>query len=625
MSSNSKSERNRRPAQGVLDTDIKNNSSSFQNTLSQKDPSLKSNDANSNNQSDFSNLNNSDLLSISKTDSSLSNNSFEKIKNVKPDTSNVLVSFSNISETDRVNVTNLSSSIVCTKDNKESALTPSTLCNYYQHSNSNTPCSHCSQDEVNIGTNIKQTNLNVIYSNLNNNSSINGSSKSKKTPIKYTKSQLNKNEDNNINNIEKKNLINLFNESNGKNNDIFSNLEIKEEIANSIHYDSVNKNKVVNVNRNKQSETFKVENITNLEFVNQTSNNMQFEVRNCSNFSFDITKQYISTLNNNNESNHSLNVNDTSKHIEYISPKFSNGFQLTPSSNASTKEKTTKNNSKETKHNKYISSFSLLTNKIVKSSSTNKLTKHKQSASYSKSKSKEKESLKNQTMNSKISSILGNHIFLKLKPRSVSKKMNNKTISVEKNNNSGHNSNKKKNTSNTINFIHNLKPLSFLKGNNDEQKINFKALIKIKSKYSPSPSNKNGRNSKPKTNNNSVLRKKKIINASPKSNNTNLNVTSHMNNSLYSEYNTTKGIINTNPNNVSAGNSICGNNTTVKRPLKVIQNFSNYKRKSELMNSSKRSIKEKKCGQIVKNKHVISKKINKIGGDKDSNSNLDEY
>ena len=57
MSSNSKSERNRRPAQGVLDTDIKNNSSSFQNTLSQKDPSLKSNDANSNNQSDFSNLN----------------------------------------------------------------------------------------------------------------------------------------------------------------------------------------------------------------------------------------------------------------------------------------------------------------------------------------------------------------------------------------------------------------------------------------------------------------------------------------------------------------------------------------------------------------------------------------
>ena len=36
---------------------------------------------------------------------------------------------------------------------------------------------------------------------------------------------------------------------------------IKEEIANSIHYDSVNKNKVVNVNRNKQSETFKVENI----------------------------------------------------------------------------------------------------------------------------------------------------------------------------------------------------------------------------------------------------------------------------------------------------------------------------------------------------------------------------
>ena len=122
-----------------------------------------------------------------------------------------------------------------------------------------------------------------------------------------------------------------------------------------------------------------------------------------------------------------------------------------------------------------------------------------------------------------------------------------------------------------------------------------------------------------------MLRKKKIINASPKSNNTNLNVTSHMNNSLYSEYNTTKGNINTNPNNVSAGNSICGNNTTVKRPLKVIQNFSNYKRKSELMNSSKRSIKEKKCGQIVKNKHVISKKINKIGGDKDSNYNLDEY
>ena len=84
----------------------------------------------------------------------------------------------------------------------------------------------------------------------------------------------------------------------------------------------------------------------------------------------------------------------------------------------------------------------------------------------------------------------------------LKKIINNKKINVQKNNNSGYNSNKKKNTSNTINFIHNLKPLSFLKGNNDEQKINFKALIKIKSKYSPSPSNKNGRNSKPKTNNN---------------------------------------------------------------------------------------------------------------------------
>lgn len=663
MSSNFKIETNLPPQNLNSDLDNKNQNLQIQlclNNGSQKEPSIKSQENQSVNQSDYSNLNNSDILSISKTDSSLSASSFQIMKNQqdnKDETSNLLISFSNISEADprlttsknntstinnnnNVDNSNLSSSIVCkNKDNKDSSLTPS-VCNYYLHSNNNTPCSHCSNDEVNIGSNIKikQCNLNVIYNNLNNtnnnSSGITGSSKSKKTPIKYTKSQLNKTDDGDSG---KKNLINLFNESNVSQIDFLSNLKIKEENFN------------INSKSNftlKNGDNLKVENINHIEYVsnntNHTTNNLKFEVRNCSNFSFDITKQ-IQTSNTNtiNNESHSSNIDNSSKPIEYLSPKFNNGFQLTPSSNASQSTKEKSNQQKKiTNHTKYISSFSLLPSKIIKSSSTNKLNKHKPSASLSKSKGKDKKYSKGITFNSKISNILGSHLnFLKIKPKSATKKPNNtssKNSSLEKKSNSTNNSTKKT-QSNTINFIHNIKPLAFLTGyNEDSKKIQFKDLIKIKPKFSPSPLTKKQKNrtssqKEPKvfsTSRTVFTRINKVKNESPK--NVYLNMTTqNNNNSLYSEYNTTKCVMNTNPNNISNLNNQCMN-TTIKKPLKVIQNFSNYRKKSELNHknnhlTNQNSKKNGNTNSVLRNKHIISTKLNKVGGDQESNFILDDY
>ena len=55
-------------------------------------------------QNDLSNLNDSDILSISKTDSSISNNSNNEIKKQKENNSNMLISFSNISEAKKTNI-----------------------------------------------------------------------------------------------------------------------------------------------------------------------------------------------------------------------------------------------------------------------------------------------------------------------------------------------------------------------------------------------------------------------------------------------------------------------------------------------------------------------------------------
>ena len=122
--------------------------------------------------------------------------------------------------------------------------------------------------------------------------------------------------------------------------------------------------------------------------------------------------------------------------------------------------------------------------------------------------------------------------------------------------------------------------MAFLTGyNEDSKKIQFKDLIKIKPKFSPSPLTKKQKNrtssqKEPKvfsTSRTVFTRINKVKNESPK--NVYLNMTTqNNNNSLYSEYNTTKCVMNTNPNNISNLNNQCMN-TTIKKPLKVIQNF----------------------------------------------------
>ena len=125
MSSNFKIETNLPPQNLNSDLDNKNQNLQIQlcqNNGSQKEPSIKSQENQSVNQSDYSNLNNSDILSISKTDSSLSASSFQIMKNQqdnKDETSNLLISFSNISEADPRLTTSKNNTSTINNNNKK--------------------------------------------------------------------------------------------------------------------------------------------------------------------------------------------------------------------------------------------------------------------------------------------------------------------------------------------------------------------------------------------------------------------------------------------------------------------------------------------------------------------------
>ena len=587
-------------------------------------------------QNDISNLNDSDILSISKTDSSVSINN--DIKKQTENNSNMLISFSNISEANINNNGNssLTNSIIFNKDkeNKDESLTPSTLCNYYQKSNNNTPINsnrinnyiNNNNDQIN-SYRVNQKNLNFIFSEMNNSNEKFNVSK-KKTPIKYTKSQLSNHDENNEF-VEQRNLLSLFEKSN-------KNLSKKNE--------------------------FKIEQTNKIEILNNTSSNNSNFINKCSYFSFCGNNNNTKQSNNNNIFQTTLTTksnNEIFDESDYISPKFNYSIDKTEEKKINTIQQTnnlTKNNIPEiihrkehsclvknivnsnlqkaiiTKHTKYSSSYNLPNKqnnnlesniKINKENENNSNKKNiiktidlnnqihdtqlSHSSNKKKSKSKEKKNDISQlkTMREKIENIISKNIsLLTKKPFKINRKSPSPTSKPQR----------PKSVNKTINFINNIKPLSFI--TNNIQNIELKDIMKAKIKYSPSPNIRN--NLKVKN-----LRKEKAFNqkrkieVSPSS--------THNNSSSFCDVN-----LKTNPNLKTittintASKSYKPNNSSYceisnKKKLKVIQNFSKYKKKSVINQIQNNNI------LAGKNKPIFSDKVNKIGGDEDNvNFNFDD-
>ena len=569
----------------------------------------------------------------------------------------------NHSNSHHMNVSNLSGSVIFNKDkseikddvktiNEDNSLTPS-LCNYYD----NTPLN---DNIVNhVGNNgddkrdVKRCNLNNLYNNITvSNSSVN----SKKTPIKYTKNQLllknegddveNINNNNNNNNDNKKNLLLLFNESNISVSHI-SNIDIIDNV-------SIKDNKDYLYNNTKKESIFQVENLSNVEYLQDNNNNTKSvvddnkeketqvcsssnnnntsSVRNYSNFSFDITKQSHSINNNNN-----CVVN---KHTNYnhCSPTFIANNDQTPSNNinriynsstkpnsknlcstASTGHNTTikhlsssnnnnnnnnsNSNTNKNSHIKYISSFSFI-QQFTSSYSSRSTSCNNKPKRNSSSLTKTQNNV--QPINNRTHSVLGgnNSLFAKAKAYSNERKKTKPKSRDHNSNNINHykmktmhsmmhyNNNNTKTTS-TIAFIQKLKPFEILKNNT---KLPLYDLIKIRKKrLSPSPINNHKRKQ-------SSL----IIH-----NNTNGNICSvqthnkekitpkdeHVKDNKYSmDHN----CINTNDN--SNNNEYM----VVKKEMKVIKDFSKYKKKS------RRNVEENEK-KINNKRNVNCNKGNKIG------------
>ena len=566
-------------------------------------------------QNDLSNLNDSDILSISKTDSSISNNSNNEIKKQKENNSNMLISFSNISEAKKTNInfngaSLLTNSIIFNKyeEIKEESFTPTNLCNYYQKSNNNTPINNNTINKNNYNENneinlcgVNQKNLNSIFSEMNNYSKEKFNVSKKKTPIKYTKSQLSNNDENNEI-VEQKNLISLFEKSNNinlnKNNQFqiihTNNIEILNDTSstnsnfmNRCSYFSFFENK----NNNKQSNTNNLINIFSTKKCNN-ENNIFDKSNNISpkfNYSLETIEQNIEKINDITQQTNINNITKNNQNPEKIHRK-----------EHSCSDKNSQNSL--SKNSKYLSIYNLTNrqnNGTEPNNTINKIINENElqfNANLNKKNIIKKVDLKNQIQN-----IKNYHSSNQNKNKSKEKKINEKNdISQLKTMRE-----KIKSANKTINFINNIKPLSFI--SNNIQNIELKDIMKAKIKYSRSPNirnnnlkNKNLRRQK------SLNKNKKVIEISPS--------ITHNNSSSFCETNSNLKTI-TNINNVSNSrkpNQSPSGEILIKKNLKVIQNFSKYKKRSVINQIEYNNNKNNDNYINIKNKTIISNKDHQI-------------
>ena len=599
-------------------------------------------------QNDLSNLNDSDILSISKTDSSISNNSNNEIKKQKENNSNMLISFSNISEAKKTNInfngaSLLTNSMIFNKyeEIKEESFTPTNLCNYYQKSNNNTPINNNTINKNNYNENneinlcgVNQKNLNSIFSEMNNYSKEKFNVSKKKTPIKYTKSQLSNNDENNEI-VEQKNLISLFEKSNNinlnKNNQFqiihTNNIEILNDTSstnsnfmNRCSYFSFFENK----NNNKQSNTNNLINIFSTKKCNN-ENNIFDKSNNISpkfNYSLETIEQNIEKINDITQQTNINNITKNNQNPEKIhrkehscsdknsqnslskNSKYLSIYNLTNRQNNGTEPNNTINkiiNENELQFNANLNKKNIIKKVDLKNQIQN--IKNYHSSNQNKNKSKEKKiNEKNdisqlKTMREKIENIISKNIsLLAKKPFQINnRKSPSQSLKTQR----------PKSANKTINFINNIKPLSFI--SNNIQNIELKDIMKAKIKYSRSPNirnnnlkNKNLRRQK------SLNKNKKVIEISPS--------ITHNNSSSFCETNSNLKTI-TNINNVSNSrkpNQSPSGEILIKKNLKVIQNFSKYKKRSVINQIEYNNNKNNDNYINIKNKTIISNKDHQI-------------
>ena len=599
-------------------------------------------------QNDLSNLNDSDILSISKTDSSISNNSNNEIKKQKENNSNMLISFSNISDAKKTNInfngaSLLTNSIIFNKyeEIKEESFTPTNLCNYYQKSNNNTPINNNTINKNNYNENneinlcgVNQKNLNSIFSEMNNYSKEKFNVSKKKTPIKYTKSQLSNNDENNEI-VEQKNLISLFEKSNNinlnKNNQFqiihTNNIEILNDTSstnsnfmNRCSYFSFFENK----NNNKQSNTNNLINIFSTKKCNN-ENNIFDKSNNISpkfNYSLETIEQNIEKINDITQQTNINNITKNNQNPEKIhrkehscsdknsqnslskNSKYLSNYNLTNRHNNGIEPNNTINkiiNENELQFNANLNKKNIIKKVDLKNQIQN--IKNYHSSNKNKNKSKEKKiNEKNdisqlKTMGEKIENIISKNIsLLAKKPFQINnRKSPSPSLKTQR----------PKSANKTINFINNIKPLSFI--SNNIQNIELKDIMKAKIKYSRSPNirnnnlkNKNLRRQK------SLNKNKKVIEISPS--------ITHNNSSSFCETNSNLKTI-TNINNVSNSrkpNQSPSGEILIKKNLKVIQNFSKYKKRSVINQIEYNNNKNNDNYINIKNKTIISNKDHQI-------------
>ena len=595
-------------------------------------------------QNDLSNLNDSDILSISKTDSSISNNSNNEIKKQKENNSNMLISFSNISEAKKTNInfngaSLLTNSIIFNKyeEIKEESFTPSNLCNYYQKSNNNTPINNNTINKNNYNENneinlcgVNQKNLNSIFSEMNNYSKEKFNVSKKKTPIKYTKSQLSNNDENNET-VEQKNLISLFEKTNNinlnKNNQFqiihTNNIEILNDTS-STNSNFMNRCSYFsffeNNNNNKQSNTNNLINIFSTKKCNN-ENNIFDKSNNISpkfNYSLETIEQNLEKINDITQQTNINNITKNNQNPEKIhrkehscsdknsqnslskNSKYLSIYNLTNRQNNGTEPNNTINkiiNENELQFNANLNKKNIIKKVDLKNQIQN--IKNYHSSNQNKNKSKEKKiNEKNdisqlKTMREKIENIISKNIsLLAKKPFQINnRKSPSPSLKTQR----------PKSANKTINFINNIKPLSFI--SNNIQNIELKDIMKAKIKYYRSP---NIRNNNLKNKNlkrqNSLNKNKKVIEISPS--------ITHNNSSSFCETNSNLKTI-TNINNVSNSrkpNQSPSGEILIKKNLKVIQNFSKYKKRSVINQIEYNNIKNNDNYIDIKNKTISSNK-----------------
>ena len=452
------------------------------------------------------------------------------------------------------------------KQKIDSSYTPS-VCNYYDKSNAETPCS-LNVDSINDVV-VKKVNLNTIYNNMGSsedfvviksNNGMFGNS-TKKTPIKYTKKQC-------ANGIEKKNLMEKFTNS-AKSGSVFYKEKKKSFDVNNFVIERNGDIEIINESEDEDKKDTIVENGKYKESSNHYSK-----------FSFDITnneksvkekKKVIPTTECKNifKKRNSVNVNNNSvTHPRSFSSK---------SSKSSSKEKKIKNIF-------YSEVNTIIANNIKKASMSSK---------------------KANPVKKPISKNITPHttsLIKQIKSSALAQKNKMKFIS---------------------NPVSSNKSKSRSKSNHKKIKtqINLQSVLSKFNSFSSRDSKRKSINSLSSLHDIIIDTKKNLVNAST------MNTTNIINNNtVIAKLVPTQETINTTGNN----NYTAANTTisSVKKSPKVIQDFSFYKKKNSynthfiskthhtsLMNNSNavnyKVPLNKKCP-------IVSIKLKKLSGDNDS-------